>query len=74
MNSAFTTIFESLKQILKPYEKSLILVTDSDTGYYLDTKFVMKNNKPQFFASVTIKKNYVSYHLMPIYCLSLIHI
>lgn len=68
MNSAFTTIFESLKQILKPYEKSLILVTDSDTGYYLDTKFVMKNNKPQFFASVTIKKNYVSYHLMPIYC------
>ena len=27
----------------------------------------MKNKKPLFFAAAQIKKNYVSYHLMPIY-------
>lgn len=68
MNTAFITIFDSLKKILKPYESQLVLVTDNDVNYYLDTAFIMKNNQPQFFASVTIKKNYVSYHLMPVYC------
>ena len=48
-------------------ERDLVLVHDEDDNYYLDTSFVMKNKKPLFFGAVQIRKNYVSYHLMPVY-------
>lgn len=40
---------------------------DTPTEFCLDTQHVMKNKKPLFFGAVQTKKNYVSYHLMPIY-------
>lgn len=43
------------------------LATDNEKTYYLDTKFIQKNKKPLFFGAVTSKKNYVSFHLMPVY-------
>jgi hypothetical protein len=48
-------------------ERELVLVHDEDDNYYLDTSFVMKNKQPLFFGAVQIRKNYVSYHLMPVY-------
>jgi hypothetical protein len=33
----------------------------------VETKHIQKNKKPLWFGAVEIKKNYVSYHLMPIY-------
>ena len=49
------------------YSHNLELVTDDESSYYLNTHHIMKNKKPLFFVAVQIKKNYVSYHLMPIY-------
>ena len=44
------------------------MVTDNTSeNYSLNMPFSKKYNKELFFASVTIKKNYVSYHLMPVY-------
>ena len=48
-------------------KRDLVLVNDENDNYYLDTAFVMKSKKPLFFGAVQIKKNYVSYHLMPVY-------
>ena len=42
-------------------------MTDQPGDFYLDTQHIMKNKKPLFFGSVHIRKNYVSYHLMPVY-------
>tara|TARA_R110002072_G_scaffold36301_4_gene107032 strand:- start:18274 stop:18642 length:369 start_codon:yes stop_codon:yes gene_type:complete len=60
-------VFSSLKPLLVPFEKNLTVVTDDETSYYLDTRHIMKNKKPLFFGAVQIKKNYVSFHLMPVY-------
>lgn len=40
---------------------------DEADNYMLSTRFIMKNKQPLFFAAVQIKKNYVSFHLMPVY-------
>ncbi|UFT98299.1 DUF1801 domain-containing protein [Radiobacillus kanasensis] len=64
----FQKIFNSLKPILEKYEPYMNVVHNTDSHYYLDTSFIQKHNKkPVFFAAVQIKKNYVSFYLMPVY-------
>jgi len=60
-------IFHHLKEILLPYSKGMVVVTDKPDNFYLDTHHVMKNKKLMYFGSVKINKNYVSFHLMPVY-------
>lgn len=60
-------IFEELKSILKKYERKLVTVKDQPGNYYLNTP-ASESNKEEFFGATQIKKNYVSFHLMPIYC------
>ena len=65
--SSFEDVFDSLKDILRQYAGDLDCVKDNPGDYYLDTRHKMRNKKPLFFGAVQIKKNYVSYHLMPVY-------
>lgn len=60
-------IFHYLKEILVPYSNGMVVVTDEPDNYYLNTHHIMKNKKPMYFASAKINKNYVSFHLMPVY-------
>ena len=62
-----TAVFQELKEAMSSYGDHLDLVTDDEVSYYLNTHHIMKNKKPMFFGAVQIKKNYVSYHLMPVY-------
>ena len=63
----FITIFAELKSILLPYAQKLITKVDLAAEFSLDTRHLMKNKKPLWFGGVKINKNYVSYHLMPVY-------
>lgn len=63
----FNSIYGRLKQILKPYEGEMIVNADGPTDYSLNTPVSTKTNRDYFFGAVQIKKNYVSYHLMPVY-------
>ena len=63
----FAITFQKLKAILQPYAQRLIVVHDTSENYYLDTPHVMKNKHRVFFAAVRMGKNYVSFHLMPVY-------
>jgi|TARA_Y100001949_G_C15906274_1_gene294836 hypothetical protein len=60
-------IFQQLKEILVPYSTDMVVVIDKPDNYYLNTHHVMKNKKPMYFGSVKISKNYISFHLMPVY-------
>lgn len=60
-------VFIRLKAILQPYAAKLVVVTDTDNNFYLDTAHIQKNKKPLFFGAATVKKSYVSFHLMPVY-------
>lgn len=63
----FPLVFESLKSILKPYAKKLSVKSDMSEVYYLEGAYSEKWQKDLFFASAQIKKNYVSFYLMPVY-------
>ena len=63
----FPLVFEKLRSILKPYEKSLAVKADSADIFYLDGPYSEKWKKELFFGSAQIKKNYVSFYLMPVY-------
>lgn len=61
------SLFARLRTILLPYEARLDRSEDSDTRLSLETRHVQKSGKPLWFGGVEIRKNYVSYHLMPVY-------
>jgi hypothetical protein len=63
----FPIVFEQLKSILQPYAKNLTVKTDTPDTYYLDGPYSQKWKKELFFGSAQIKKNYVSFYLMPVY-------
>ncbi len=62
-----TEVFTLLKSELSTYAKDMCVEKDTEDNYFLNTLKLGKNKKPHFFGAVQIKKNYVSYHLMPIY-------
>ncbi len=67
-NSAdFKTTFKQLKTLLEPFEAQLKVTTDTDANYCLETDHVMENKRRLFFAGLRVRKNYVSYYLMPVY-------
>jgi hypothetical protein len=63
----FPLVFEKLKAILKPYAKKLTTTADSSAAYSLDGSYSEKYKKAIFFGAAQIKKNYVSFYLMPVY-------
>ena len=63
----FPAVFESLKSILKPFAKKLTVKNDTKDVYYLEGPYSEKWKKELYFASTHIKKNYVSFYLMPVY-------
>jgi len=63
----FPLVFEQLKSIIKPYAKNLTITADTSTGYSLDGPYSEKYKQVIFFGAAQIKKNYVSFYLMPVY-------
>lgn len=66
-SNAFQPVFERLKSILKQFGPDLTVTSDTPEIYYLDGPYSPKFKHNLFFGSVQIKKNYVSYYLMPVY-------
>ena len=63
----FPTVFEQLRSILKSHTQNLTVKMDTVGTYYLDGPYSEKWKKELFFGSAQIKKNYVSFYLMPVY-------
>ena len=63
----FSSVFEQLKSILEPYAEKLTLKVDTSDTYYIDGPYSERWKKQLFFASAQVKKNYVSFYLMPVY-------
>jgi hypothetical protein len=63
----FAETFEQLRDILQPYASQFKVDFDSAEGYSLSAPYVEQWQKELFFGSVQMKKNYVSFYLMPVY-------
>ena len=59
-------VFSGLRELLEPCAGRLERKADTPTNFYLEVKG-HKGGEPMFFGAVQLKKNYVSYHLMPVY-------
>lgn len=66
-NDAFPIVFEQLKAILHPHAAQLTVTADTAEAYSLDGPYSEKWKKAIFFGAVQVKKNYVSFYLMPVY-------
>ncbi len=63
----FPVVFNKLKFILKPYASKFKVTADTKDSYSLDGPYSQKWKKVVFFGAAQIKKNYVSFYLMPVY-------
>jgi hypothetical protein len=63
----FPGAFTKLRALLKKYERTFKVAADQPDNYYLETKAACYQGKPMFFGCVSIRKNYVSFYLMPLY-------
>jgi hypothetical protein len=64
----FAATFAALRGILEPHAKRLAVTVD-EPGHFALASPTMRDRvgRPLFCAAVQINKNYVSYHLMPVY-------
>ena len=60
-------VFQELRKIYKKLEPELRVVHDKEDVYYLNAGINPANEKDMFFGSISIKKSYVAFHLMPVY-------
>ncbi len=56
-----------MRALLAKRETHLIVLKDEPGNYLVVTRRIQKNRQPLYFGAVQIKKNYVSYHLFPVY-------
>ncbi|MBI5301473.1 MAG: hypothetical protein HY868_04995 [Chloroflexi bacterium] len=63
----FQATFTHLKTVLQKYAEHLTVTADTPSNYSLDAGYSEKFKRTMFFGAVTIKKNYVSFYLMPVY-------
>ena len=65
---SFETTFETLRGILARHAKRLLVTVDKPGEYQVSSSTLKdRAGRPLFVGAVQVKKNYVSYHLIPAY-------
>ena len=64
--SEFQTVFERLKPLYQDIPGAKV-TADAPGNYSLNTPFSPKWGKELYLGAVQVRKNYVSFHLMPVY-------
>ena len=66
---AFQSTFETLRALLKPYEKkNLVVVRDTPHAYFLASSTAKtRSGAAIWFGGVEVRKNYVTFHFVPVY-------
>lgn len=60
-------VFEPLRAIMHKHTRRLTVKADTPDNFYVEAGYSEKYRRTLSFGAVQIKKNYVSYHLMPVY-------
>lgn len=63
----FAQTFARLKSVLQPFASELIVKEDQPDSYVLISSRLDEKKKEIYFAGLQTKKNYVSFHFMPVY-------
>jgi hypothetical protein len=60
-------VFAQLKALLAPYAPRLKVTADTAESFSLDAGYAEVYKREMFFGAAQVKKNYVSFYLMPVY-------
>lgn len=60
-------VFAALRSILSAHAQELKVTADGPKGYSLNTPYSGRWKKELFFGGVQVTKNYVSFHVFPVY-------
>ena len=63
----FAPVFIALRHILDPFGKELAVQTDKPGNFHTEIPSIIHRGKPLYFAGIRTGKNYVSFHLLPMY-------
>ncbi|HEY3770518.1 MAG TPA: hypothetical protein VGN44_17730 [Candidatus Angelobacter sp.] len=63
----FATVFTALRGVLKPFLGKIAMQTDVPGNYHTVVPGLLHRGKPLYFAGIKTGKNYVSFHLLPVY-------
>lgn len=64
----FQSTFETLRAVLERNSKNLIVSADKPGDFQVASATLKdRSGRPLFLGAVQIRKNYVSYHLIPVY-------
>jgi hypothetical protein len=63
----FATVFTALRKVLEPFLGEIRVQTDKPGNYHTEIPGMFHRGKPLYFAGVRTGKNYVSFHLLPVY-------
>lgn len=64
----FSQVFTELKGVMQKEAGKLTVADDTASNFVLHTPpTAATHGKPGWFGAVQLKKNYVAYHLMPVY-------
>jgi hypothetical protein len=63
----FAPVFASLRKLLDPFLGEIRVQTDKPGNYHTEIPTILHRGKPLYFAGLRTGKNYVSYHLLPLY-------
>jgi hypothetical protein len=60
-------VFAALRKLLESFKGEITTETDKPGNYHTAVPTLVHRGKPLYFAGVKTGKNYVSYHLLPLY-------
>jgi len=64
----FATVFTALRNdVLEPFLGEIRVQTDKPGNYHTEIPGMFHRGKPLYFAGLRTGKNYVSFHLLPVY-------
>ena len=67
MSAGFDATFATLRAIMLKHAKGLAITRDEPGDLVVRTPQLDAKGQPGWFGTVTIKKSYVAYHLIPLY-------
>ena len=66
--SDFQSVFETLRGVLERHSKNLVVAADKPGDFQVASPTLKdRAGRPLFIGAVQIRKNYVSYHFIPVY-------
>lgn len=65
--SALDGVYTTLREVMERHTTGLNMTDDKPGNTTVESQDMAANGKPRWFGAVQTKKNYVSYHLMPVY-------